>query len=163
MPLPAGTIGINYLETESVTALGGQIQAAVAKNMPLITPSFASRGSGLAGRITFLGATNASNFANTPLHALQTNTIPSGYPVPFGAADTGANIANRIVLLIDGLESGRVAGRGVHSRQRGRPDQWHGEGCFAAHGSWHRPRRQHHRHSLPQRRHVLREQHGRAL
>ena len=49
----AGTIAINYQETESVTTLGGQMEAAVSKNMPLITPSYADRGSGLAGRITF--------------------------------------------------------------------------------------------------------------
>ena len=109
----AGTIAINYLETESVAALGGQMQAAVAKNMVKITPSYASRGSGPAGRITFLGATTIT-FANPlnpaapiPFTASMPKTIPSGYvPVTFGAADSSATISTLIAALIDSYNSG---------------------------------------------------------
>ena len=75
--------------------------------MPLITPSYADRGSGLAGRITFLGATSFSESSGTPFTALQPNSIPSGYiPVPFGAADTAAIISTRIAGLINAFNSG---------------------------------------------------------
>ena len=121
LPLSNGVIAINYLETESVTALGGQIQAAVAKHAPDRAQLRHQRLGAVRSHHLPGGDQQLELRRHSLLHAgLAAHTVPSGVQaVPFGAADNGDDIANRIVLLIDGLESGTspvgayTAGNGV--------------------------------------------------